>query len=148
MLRTARRIILSAAGATLALAGVLASASTAHAATNWTAKDTQADVVGAHAYGTFDYGPVGGTSTAHVTVRDSAADKASGRVYFRWRHIDGTVSGPAVLTATGYLKETSRTFTKGRGWLDTHQPFEVRECQVDDGIEVNCGWWDVPHPYN
>lgn len=148
MLQTARKILLSASGATLALAGVLASASTAHAATDWTARNTQADVVGAHAYGKFDYGQFGGNSTARVIIRDSVEDGASARVYFRWRHIGGSVSGQAVITVSGYGNENPRTFTKGRDWLDTYQPFEVKECRVDNGIEVECGWWDVPHPYN
>lgn len=147
--RMSRKVALAASGASLALAGTLISANPAFAATNWTATGTQADVVGAYAHGSFDYGTSGGTSVANVTIRDSVSDGASARVYFRWRFIDGRVSGPAVFGASGYLNETTQSFSQPRNNLDTAQPFEVRECRVDNGLEVECGWdYDVPHPYN
>ncbi|MFF0155985.1 hypothetical protein ACFYRY_00340 [Streptomyces sp. NPDC005263] len=135
----------------LALAGVLASASTAQAATAWNATGTQADVVGAWAHGDYwiDSSHMPYTSYAKVTITDSKSDRASARVYFRWRFTWGDTSGIyGPLTASGYQNETTQTYHEDRDSLDTWQPFEVMECRVDDGREVACGGWDVPSPYN
>ncbi|WNF01305.1 hypothetical protein PS467_41230 [Streptomyces luomodiensis] len=126
---------------------MLASAGTAQAATPWNATGTQADVVGAWAHG--EYWVSGDTSYAKVTITDSQSDGASGRVYFRWRFGDGSTSGAyGPLTASGYQKETTRTYSYPRGALDSYDPFEVKEVRVDNGVEVDWGGWDVPEPFN
>ncbi|MEU0009477.1 hypothetical protein ABZ079_36030 [Streptomyces sp. NPDC006314] len=84
-----------------------------------------------------------------MTITDSKADRASARVYFRWRWIWGGTSGTfSPLTASGYQNEKTQTYYENRSSLDTWQPFEVKECRVNNGEEVDCGGWDVPHPYN
>jgi hypothetical protein len=134
----------------LALAGVCASAGTAQAATGWNATGTGADVVGAWAHGEFWYGGTASdTGYAKVTITDSQSDGASGRVYFRWRWAVGGTSGAyGPLTASGYQNEKTQTYSYVRQGLDSWDPFEVKECRVDDGVEVDCGDWDVPEPFN
>ncbi|MGW1507123.1 hypothetical protein ACWCQW_53655 [Streptomyces mirabilis] len=137
---------LALAGGTLSVAAVFTTAGSAHAATSWNATGTQADVVGSWAHGTLDV--VNDRTVVSVTVTDSAGDHASARVYFRWRYIDGGKSGAAMLTASGKGNSKSATYREPRGALDTYDPFEVSECRVDNGIEVECGGWDVPYPFN
>ncbi|MDT0616124.1 hypothetical protein, partial [Streptomyces lancefieldiae] len=68
-----------------------------------------------------------------------------GRVYFRWRWAWGGFSGAhGPLTASGYQKSVSQTWSQQRGTVDLYDPFEVKECRVDGGVEVECGGWDVP----
>lgn len=135
---------LSVAAGALALVGVVATGGTAHAATSWSATGTQADVVGAYAYGTIENNSLGQT-VVRVTIRDSVSDGASGRVYFRWRFADGSKSGAyGPITASGYMAEKQATYTETRSGLDSWDPFEVKECKVDNGQEVDCGWWDTP----
>ncbi|GAA2418090.1 hypothetical protein GCM10010420_55650 [Streptomyces glaucosporus] len=137
-----KRAAISAAAGALSLATVVATGSSAHAATSWSATGTQADVVGAYAYGTID-----NTNThtiVRVVIRDSVSDGASARVYFRWRYGEGSTSGAYTLTASGYMAENSKTYSIERGRLDSWDPFEVMECKVDNGEEVDCGGWDTP----
>ncbi|WP_345666339.1 hypothetical protein [Streptomyces venetus] len=119
------------------------------AATNWNATDTQADVVGAWAHG--DYALIGGSNgdwTVHATVEDTKGDGASARMYFRWRLINGGFSDSWRITASGKGNTTSASDSLYRWEADTEQPFEVKECIVDNGWETDCGGWDVPHPLN
>ncbi|MFJ4950925.1 hypothetical protein [Streptomyces sp. NPDC088760] len=147
--RIARRWALVATSGTLALSGLFASAGTAQAATAWNATGTQADVVGAWAHGDYWIDTRSYTSYATVTITDSKADHASARVYFHWRWTWGGTSGDyGPLTASGYQTEKTETYHMDRDSLDTWQPFEVKECRVDNGREVECGDWDVPKPYN
>jgi hypothetical protein len=53
-----------------------------------------------------------------------------------------------MLTASGHENSRSATFRELRRDLDFYDPFEVMECRVDDGFEVDCGEWDVPYPFN
>ncbi|MFI2765383.1 hypothetical protein ACH5A3_42275 [Streptomyces echinatus] len=150
MKNTGQKVSLAAAASALTLATVFAMGSSAQAAaTSWNATDTQADVVGAWAHG--DYALTGydkDTWTVHATVEDTKGDYASARMYFRWRLITGGFSTPWQLTASGKGNSKSRSDSWYRWEADTEQPFEVKECIVDDGVETDCGGWDVPHPFN
>ncbi|MYW00086.1 hypothetical protein [Streptomyces sp. SID3343] len=145
---TLRTVSLALATGALALAGVVGTATSAHATTTWNATDTQADVVGAWAHGSLD---VEGNETLSVdmTIKDTKADGASARAYIRWRYATGGFSGSAVLTVSGGNGSTkSATYRNPRIELDSYQPFEIKECLVDNGWETECGGWDVPYPMN
>ncbi|WP_405592320.1 hypothetical protein [Streptomyces sp. NBC_01190] len=145
-----RSLALALAGSVLSLTAIVATAGPASAATttSWNATGTQADVVGSWAHGTATLTPSTESYAVTMTVTDSQPDHASGRAYFRWRYAWGEVSGAGVITASGYQNSTSKTWQEPRGNLDSYQPFEVKECRVDNGIEVECGGWDVPYPFN
>jgi hypothetical protein len=140
-----KRAALSAAGGALALMAVVATAGSAHAASfyKWSATGTQADVVGAYAYGKYTYDPANNRVSAQMTIRGSVEDGASGRAYFRWRLSNGTTQQYAPIMASGFMAEKSATYTHNWVGLDTSNQFEVKECKVDNGLEVNCGGWDV-----
>ncbi|MFI0813908.1 hypothetical protein [Streptomyces echinatus] len=68
-------------------------------------------------------------------------------MYFRWRLINGGFSDSWSITASGKGNTDSDSDSLYRWSADTAQPFEVKECVVDNGDE-DCGGWDVPHPLN
>ncbi|QUH02401.1 hypothetical protein HUO13_17760 [Saccharopolyspora erythraea] len=130
-LKTAARSAgLVAAGAAMLVA---VSAGTAHAATNWNAQNTPADIVGAHAWGTIDDAE---RFILRVNIKDTAGDSHGARVYVRVTYADGG-------TRSENLSASGKGVTNSTTWnfASSARKFEVQECLTEGGAKYECGGW-------
>ncbi|WP_143660519.1 hypothetical protein [Streptomyces sp. JHA26] len=135
------RVLLRSAG-TLTAGTALAvglSAGTANAVSvSWNAQYTQADISGAHAWGSVSQSTA--TSRIYVTtnIRDSASDSKGARVFVRATYQEGWGgSRTENLSASGYMAENQRTwnFDYTTSWI------EVMECKTEGGVTETCAGW-------
>ncbi|MFE6038975.1 hypothetical protein [Streptomyces sp. NPDC056452] len=125
------------AAATVATASLFAfglSAQTATAAvppTTWNATGTVADVVGAHAWGTFATGPAADTYVVDANIKDTKADGHGARVNIRAASSNGSVVLVSV-SASGEGVTAEESFT-------LKAPITVQECLTEKGADYVCG---------
>lgn len=152
-----RRAAVALAGGSLALLAVVAATGHAHAATNnWNAQFTDADVVGAHAWGTVEFGFFpGGDSVEQakitINVRDTATDSHGARAYLRVRsNWDGSILKSASVSASGKDDvDSTYVLVPRNGYGD----IMVRENLTEQGADLQgydsqgrpfAGEWDFP----
>ncbi|MGW2280386.1 hypothetical protein [Streptomyces sp. NPDC001770] len=106
-------------------------ANAAVAITSWNATGTSADVVGAHAWGTFTPGPAVGTYVVHANIKDTKADSHGARLNLRGS-CDGSCVSLVSVSASGVDVENADDFT-------LKAPITVQECLTEAGVDYICG---------
>lgn len=127
-------VLVSAAAALL----VGGTTGTASAATNWDATYTDADIVGAHAWGSLD---VADRFFLRVNIKDTQADGHGARVYVRTTYADGGTRLES-LSASGSGATNSTTWN----YASSARKFEVQECRTEGGAKYDCARWHTIYP--
>lgn len=139
-----KRIGVAAGAGVLAFAGIAATGTPAMAASSWTAQYTDADIIGAHGYGTFEWYTTT-TTTARVTatVKDTATDSHGARLYVRWERNDGVRQDAGYVSASGKDDKATKVFSLP---ATQYYAFEVMECLTEAGATMwdSCGDWSYP----
>ncbi|MFF4243601.1 hypothetical protein ACFYY2_03895 [Streptomyces sp. NPDC001822] len=112
---------------------------TANAASvGWNAQYTQADIAGAHAWGTVSQASASSRIYVTTNLRDSAKDSKGARVFVRATYQEGWGgSRTENLSVATYMAEDQRTwnFDSTTSWV------EVMECRTEGGVTETCAGW-------